>query len=550
MTKIEIPELNWQTELRIIPGWLSLLPPLFAILLALIARQVLVALFVGIWIGALIIYDYNPFAGFLYGLTKYIALAPAEPDKMAIVVFTLTLGGLVGVISKMGGTQGIVLKLSEYASNSQRGQLATWLMGIFIFFDDYTNTLIVGNTMRPLTDKLKISREKLSYLVDSTAAPVATIAIISTWIGFEIGLIDSSFKSLGLTENSYLTFIQTIPYNFYPIFALVLGFSIAWFGRDYGPMLKAERRALNTGQVLRPGATPISSLDSEEISAIEDIDKRWYNGLIPISVVILTTLLGLWFTGLQSLRNSGIDLDSVDFVQYISLVIGASDSYSVLMWGSFLGSLSAILLASTQRLLRLNESIAAWIGGAKAMLLAILILTLAWAIGNICSDLKTADYIIHISEGLLSPYFIPLLSFVIASLISFATGTSFGVMAILMPIVIPIAYLVPQSDPAITLVQQQGIFLSTIASVLAGATFGDHCSPISDTTIMSSMASGADHIDHVRTQLPYALFGGLLSIVIGYIPIGFGVSPYLMLPIGILIILLSVRFLATKIHQA
>jgi Na+/H+ antiporter NhaC len=547
--KIEIPQINWQTDLRIIPGWLSLLPPLVAILLALLARQVLVALFVGIWIGAALIYDYNPITGFFYGLTEYIALAPADPDKMAIIVFSLTLGGMVGVISKMGGTQGIVNILAKYASNSQRGQIVTWLMGIFIFFDDYANTLIVGNTMRPLADKLRISREKLSYIVDSTAAPVANIAIISTWIGFEISLIGNSFQSLGITDNPYLTFFKTIPYNFYPIFALVLGFTIAWFGRDFGPMLKAERRALKTGQVLAPGATPVSSLDAQEIVADKNIEKKWYNGFIPIFVVILTTLLGLWFTGLSALETKGTDLESVGFIHYISLVIGESDSYSVLMWAAFLGSFVAILLAIGQKLLRLDQSIAAWIGGVKAMILAALILTMAWSIGNICTDLKTADYIIHISEGFLSPYFIPLLSFIIASLISFATGTSWGVMAILMPIVIPIAYLVPQADPTIMLSQQQGIFLSTIASVLAGATFGDHCSPISDTTIMSSMASGADHIDHVRTQLPYALFGGILSMVVGYIPIGFGVSPLVMLPVGILIIVLSIRFLAPKVRE-
>jgi Na+/H+ antiporter NhaC len=314
-------------------------------------------------------------------------------------------------------------------------------------------------------------------------------------------------------------------------------------------MLKAERRTLKTGQVLAPGATPVSSLDTQEIVADKNIEKKWYNGFIPIIVVILTTLLGLWFTGLSALRTSSIDFESAGFIQYISLVIGESDSYSVLMWASFLGSVVAILLAIGQKLLRLDQSIAAWIGGVKAMLLAALILTMAWSIGNICTDLKTADYIIYISEGFLSPYFIPLLSFIIASLISFATGTSWGVMAILMPIVIPIAHLVPQADPAITLSQQEGIFLSTIASVLAGATFGDHCSPISDTTIMSSMASGADHIDHVRTQLPYAMLGGILSMVIGYLPIGFGVSPLIMLPIGILIIFLSIRFLAPKVRE-
>ena len=210
----------------------------------------------------------------------------------------------------------------------------------------------------------------------------------------------------------------------------------------------------------------------------------------------------------------------------------------------------AIILAFAQRLLTLHQSIAAWIGGVKAMILAALILTMAWSIGNICSDLKTADFIIHISEGFLSPYFIPLLSFIIAALISFATGTSWGVMAILMPIVIPIAYLVPQaSEYSIPFSQQQGIFLSTIASVLAGATFGDHCSPISDTTIMSSMASGADHIDHVRTQLPYAFLGGIVSMFIGYLPVGFGIDPLIILPLGIVILFMTVRYLGQKVIQ-
>jgi Na+/H+ antiporter NhaC len=375
---------------------------------------------------------------------------------------------------------------------------------------------------------------------------VANVAIISTWIGFEIGLIGDSFHALGITDNPYLVFIKTIPYNFYPLFALTIGFFIAWFTRDFGPMLKAERRAWKTGENLAPGANPISSLDAVEIIPDESVKKRWYNGFIPIAVVILSTLLGLWYTGLASLKAGQADLNSIGFVHYVSLVVGESNSYAVLIWASFLGSFTAILLAAAQRLLSLEKSIAAWVGGVKAMLFAALILTLAWSIGNICQDLRTADYIIRISEGFLSPYFIPVLSFIISALISFATGTSWGVMAILMPIVIPIAYLLPQADPAMTLIHQQNILLSTIASVLAGATFGDHCSPISDTTIMSSMASGSDHIDHVRTQLPYALFGGILSIVVGYIPVAFGISPLFSIISGLIVIILIIRFKGSK----
>lgn len=543
---IKIRNSNFNQSVRVVPGWLSLLPPLLAILLALITRQVLIALFVGIWIGVTIIFEFNPFLGFLYSLTEYISKAPADPDKMSIIVFSLVLGGMVGVISKMGGTQGIVLSLAKYASNRIRGQLVTWLMGVLIFFDDYANTLIVGNTMRPLTDKLKISREKLAYMVDSTAAPVANIAIISTWIGFELSLIGVAFIALGITDNAYITFFKTIPYNFYPIFALITGFTISVTGRDFLSMLKAEKRAAQGKGLLADNAVPLSSFDNQEIVADEDTEKKWYNGIIPIFTVIMTTLLGLWFTGLTNFNQSGLSSADLGLVEYMSKVVGGADSYAVLMWAAFIGSLVAIIMAVAQKLLSLEESITAWIAGIKAMLIAALILTMAWSIGNICIDLKTADYIINITRNFLSPHYIPMIAFIVSALVSFATGTSWGVMAIMMPIVIPMSYLIPHGDATLTVMQQQGIFLSSIASVLAGATFGDHCSPISDTTIMSSMASGSDHIDHVRTQLPYALLGGVISILFGYLPAGFGIHPAISIFVGAVLIVVLIRFWGRK----
>lgn len=535
-------------KFKVIPGWFSLLPPLAAILLALISRQVLIALFAGIWLGTTFIYGYNPFSGFLFSLTDYIGKAPADTERIAILIFSLALGGMVGVISKSGGTQGIVEQISKYASNRRKGQIATWLMGVLIFFDDYANTLIVGNTMRPLTDKLKISREKLSYLVDSTAAPVANIAIISTWIGYELSLINESFQDIGLNQNAYITFFKTIPVNFYPIFALVFGFAVAYFGRDFFSMHKAEQRTARGNGVLREGAVPLADLGSGDLAAKKGAPLRWYNALIPVSMVILTTLLGLWFTGLHGTNLSGKELQNMDTVQYISTIIGNSDSFSVLMWAAFIGGLSAIILAIIQRILSLNEAIMAWIDGVKAMVMAALILTLAWAIGNICADIQTADYVVGLTRDLLSPHWIPTLSFLIAGVIAFATGTSWGTMAILTPIVIPLGYQLPALDPGISEAAAGGIFLSAIASILAGATFGDHCSPISDTTIMSSMASGADHIDHVRTQLPYAFIVGGISILFGYIPVGYGVPGWIMLIIGISLILLLVRFAGKKVE--
>jgi Na+/H+ antiporter NhaC len=541
---IRVPALNYKKPIRVLPAWLSILPPVLAILLAFLTRQVLLALFFGILTGATLMHGYNPFAGFLYGLSGYIVQAPAEPDKMSILIFSLVLGGMVGVLSRMGGLKTLVDTITPYASNPRYGQLVTWLLGILIFFDDYANTLIVGNTMRPLTDKLKISREKLSYLVDATAAPVANIAIISTWIGFEIGLLDSGFKNLGISQNAYLTFIQTIPYNFYPLLALWFGFLISVMGRDFGSMLRAERRAKYTGALIAPTAQPLTAFD--DIAAVDIAASRlaWYHGLIPILSVILITFGGLWYTGYTQILQQHRDITALGFLESVSTIIGQSDPFSVLLWASFTGSIIAIVIACTKKVLSVDKAITAWISGIKAMLPAALILTLAWSIGQICSDIKTAEYIIEISKTFISLPFLPLLTFITAAIISFATGTSWGVMAILMPIVIPLAHhhITIASDAS-----AQGIFLSTIAAVLAGATFGDHCSPISDTTVMSSMAASADHMDHVRTQLPYALFVGVISMLIGYIPVGLGIPWWISLFFAGLAILLTIRFFGKKI---
>ncbi len=537
---IRVGETILERQIRVIPGVLSLLPPLLAILLALITHQVIIALFFGVWLGVSFIYNYNFLEGFLHTLDTYLIQALANPDHVFIVLFTLILGGMVGVISKAGGTQGIVDLLARYARDARRGQLATWAMGVLIFFDDYANTLIVGNTMRPLTDRLRISREKLSYLVDSTAAPVANIAIISTWIGYEISLISQSLGPLGVKDNPYILFIRTIPFNFYPIYALALGFFLAILLRDFGPMYRAELRTRQTGEVLGASATPLADLATVEVLAEEEIPRRWLNAMIPILVVIVTVTVGLFYTGRQSIDPQ--QLEGRSLIGRLSLIVGHADSFSVLMWASFMGSVTAIVLALAQRLLTLAKAIDAWVQGIRSMIMAGIILTLAWSIGEICQQLYTADYVVGLTRQLITPHWLPLITFFTAGAISFATGTSWGTMAILMPIAIPLAYKFPLSHPGIDAAHATGLLLSTTAAVLAGATFGDHCSPISDTTIMSSMASGADHVDHVRTQLPYAGAAALVASVLGYIPVGFGISNWVCLPLGILSLFLIVRF--------
>jgi Na+/H+ antiporter NhaC len=526
-------------RLRTIPGILTILPPLIAIILAIVTRQVIVSLFIGIWLGATFIYGYNPFSALLKTVDHYAVRAASDPGHVSIIMFSLLLGAMVGVISKSGGTRGIVEAAKSFATSSRRGQLATWIMGVAIFFDDYANTLIVGNTMRPITDRLKISREKLSYVVDSTAAPVVSLAVISTWIGYEVGLIGDSFAALGITQSPYLAFIKSIPFRFYPIFALVLGFAIAMSGRDFGPMLKAETRARTLGKPSSDKAVPLADFDSPTLSPDEGVKARWYNAAVPILTVIVVTLVGLYVSGKAAVEPS--QEKAASFYE----IVGQADTYASLMWASFLGCLAAILLAVGQRILSLKRAMEAWLSGIRSMLLAIIILILAWSIGAVCYELHTADFVVKSVSGSLSPFMVPAVTFLVSAAVSFATGTSWGTMAIIMPIAVPLSYklsLQAGLDPN----QQHVILMGGISSVLAGAVFGDHCSPISDTTIMSSMASACDHVDHVKTQLPYALLAGLTGIVIGDIPSAFGLSPWMSLFAGAVIILLFLRLFARR----
>ncbi len=514
---------------RVVPGWLSIVPPLLAIALALIFRQVLISLFAGVWIGAFFLYDYNLFTGLLRTLDTYVIGSLADPDHAAIILFSMTLGGMVGILAKSGGTQGIVNLLRKRALDYRKGQIASWTMSLLMFFDDYANVLLVGNTMRPFTDRLRISREKLAYLVDASAAPVVSLFFISTWIGFEVGLLDAAINSLGLDRNAYITFLQSTPFRFYSIFSIVFVFFIAWTGRDFGPMLAAEKRAREKGEVLREGSTPLMDKEMTEMVAAEVEHPRWYNGLVPIIVVILAVIGGLFYSGWQNLEP--------DQAATLSNILGSANSYHVLMWAAFMGSVTAAGMVLFQRLLTLQETLDAWIQGLKSMVVAMTILVSAWAIGEITVDLKTADYIIFGTQDILSPHLIPMLTFLIAAFTGFSTGSSWGTMAILYPLVIPLSLAAGAQLPAGT---GETIFLGTIASVLSGSVFGDHCSPISDTTIMSSMSAGCDHIDHVKTQIPYAVTVMLVAAAVGYLPTGFGVPFWITVPIGLVLVVLPV----------
>jgi Na+/H+ antiporter NhaC len=532
-----------ETELRTIPGWLSIVPPLAAIALALLFKDVLIALFLGVFLGALFLYQWNPLTAFARSIDSFVLPALADTDHASIIVFSTLLGGMVGLISKSGGTLGIVDRLAPFATTARRGQVATWLMGLFIFFDDYANTLIVGSTMRPITDRLRVSREKLAYIVDATAAPVASIVPISTWIGFEIGLIAAAFNEIGLPYNAYTTFIASIPYRFYPILALVLGFTIAFSCRDFGPMLRAERRASSTGKVLADDAVPLADYGASALTPPDGTPRRAFNAILPILTVVGVTILGLYATG-----SAGLDrADHPETGEWLREVFANANSYTTLMWASLAGVTVALLLPLAQRILTVRQATDGMVEGFKAMLLAMVVLTLAWSLGGVAGELHTADYVVRLTEGVLSPHWLPVLVFLLSAAISFATGTSWGTMGILMPLVIPISHGLSLAAGHPVGTDSYYVFLlGTISSVLAGSVWGDHCSPISDTTILSSMGSGCDHIAHVKTQLPYAFSVGVLGMLLGDIPTAYGLSPWLSIGVGSAVIVGGVLWLGKR----
>jgi len=510
-------------ELKWLPGWVSLLPPLIAIVLAIALKEVVASLFFGVWLGAFFFAGLNPLAAVWRTIDRFIVPALADADHVSILVFSLLLGGMVGLMSRSGGTRGIVDTLRPLSTNPRRAQLATWLAGLAIFFDDYANTLLVGNTFRPITDRVHVSREKLAYIVDSTAAPVAAIVFVSTWVGYEISLIGDALAiaaeqpgvapqvAADLTSASPFTvFLHSIPYLFYPILAIVMVGLLVVTQRDFGPMLSAERRARRGEGLYRDGASLLADTTDQTMEPKEGVPGRWYNAAVPVLTVIVVVVLGLYFDGRAS-AGSGSLWD----------VLGAADPFKALLWGSLAGCLVAIGLSVGQRILSLEEAINAWLGGVRALALAAVILTLAWSLGEVTAALGTATYLTQILSDTLMPALLPALVFVAAALIAFATGTSWATMAILFPLVVPLSVALGGG------VGFEGgghytLTLGAISSVLAGSIFGDHCSPISDTTVMSSLASACDHVDHVRTQLPYALVVALVALLLGDLATAFG----------------------------
>ena len=559
-------------------GLYVLLPAAVAILLAIFTRQVVPAIFLGVLAGAYMLVpclandhafadQYSIIAGFRLAVETYVLGAVLDPYHMKIIIFTLMIGFTVGVIGVNGGTAGMVNLVAGKTESPRRGALTAWAAGLVVFFDDYANTMIVGPTMRSVFDKLRLSRAKLAYIVDSTAAPVASLALIGTWVGMEVGYINDGLTEVaaagapeflmtdsGQIMNGMQAFICSLPYRFYPILALFLVFLTALTGRDFGPMKKSESRAIS-----KVDTPPVStSEDGEPGRRSDDLQPRWWLGLAPILMLVGATITVLVVSGYRSEDTVAV-MNAVGpdgtlswaakpWWERASEIIGNGDSYTSIYYGAFLAALTAVVLTLLARAGSVRNAADAGLDGMARMFPAVVILVLAWALSSVQQHLQLGDIVSErLSNAGYAAQWLPLSVFISSALISFATGSSWGTIGIMCPATVVIAVRLIAPEASLDTAAAQSLFYASVGSVLAGSVFGDHCSPISDTTVLSSIASGCPHEEHVWTQIPYAVVAAVAAMGLGDVMCSVYKQPwYLGLGAGAVFLLLFIFIVGRK----
>jgi tetracycline resistance efflux pump len=502
----------------------SLIPPALAILMVILTRQVLISLGAGIIAGALLLHDFSISATFkeIGTIIKghFISDGALNEWNVYILLFLLILGMMTSIISMAGGSRAFGEWAISKVKTRRGAQILTVVFGLVIFIDDYFNSLAVGNVSRPITDRHRISRAKLAYYLDSTAAPVCVISPVSSWGAYIIGIIGTILATHEITNiSAFSAFIQIIPMNFYAVFALVMVFAVAYFQLDFGPMRKHEERALATGEVVDPEKKGAIGQGIK----LEESDKGKVGDLVwPIVLLIAATVGFMFYTGIENVRG----LEEATAVTLLS-IFENTDVPKSLLYGGLIGLTAAILffLPKKMGVSALGRGLGR---GVQSMMGAVTILLFAWTIISIIDSLGTGKYLAGLVDQHMNLAYLPLVLFVLSGLMAFATGTSWGTFGVMLPIAAEIA--------ASTNVE---LMLPVLAAVLAGSVFGDHCSPISDTTILSSTGAGSHHIDHVMTQLPYSLIAAGIS-AIGYLALGLTGSVWIGLIVSLAILVISI----------
>ena len=508
--------------------WYSVLPPLIAITLAVITTRLFLSLGVAVGMGLLLALGQQKLSiqSFFSEVVWFVRAVTVGNDGIDlfnfwVILFVLFMMSMISVVIASGGIGSAISLLSYLAKGPRTTQLITALMGTAIFIGDYSNAMLVGPTMRPITDKYKVCREKLAYIVDSTSAPIAGLAFVSTWIGYEVGLFNSVAETIGLDSDGYSMFFDALPFRFYCILTILFVIVNAISGRDYGMMRRAQKRAKDTGNVSEPDAKVMGGINVD--SDFEKISTQILSAFIPLIMLFGLILGGLWVDG----QGSGSIFSLTSWRDALS----NANNVKILASAAISSFVASIICARIFSKRTYSEILTAAKEGLSGALLPIAIILCAWGIKASCDKLMTGQYISSLLSDVVSPLWFPALVFIVASLTSFATGTSWGTMAILIPTAIPVAFVLDGDVYGITTI-------ICLGAVLDGAIFGDHCSPISDTTILSAIVSSCDPMHHVRTQMPYALTVAVIALLCGYLPAALGLPSYIGILIGLGVIVL------------
>ena len=481
-------------------------------------------MFAGLFAGTLIMSNWNPFAGAALALEQ---IATNMADNVILLLFTLFMGVGISFIWRLGGSLALAEAAKRRFKKRRSVCLGTWGLGMLCSVNDCLVAAVDGNVFRDICKDYKISSEKFSYVLDSTAAPAAAF-FISDWIAYQIGMISQGLDAAGIDSITPMgAYIKSLPFNMYSIFTLLFVGMLMYTGRDYGPMLKAEVRALTTGQFTKPNAHPMLNV-GHELGEPKRTKPMIRSFVLPIVVTFAIIIFGIIYTGMTNPDRAGTDFMSI---------LDACDAQLALYWGSFGMAVTGITVALFSKILTFEDTMSTIVDGFKLMSLTGAILVMAWSLAAVTKSMGLGDFVAATVGGSVPVGLLPVLVLVCSIIIAFATGTSWGTFGILIPITMAIF---PLEDP---------LGIICISACMAGAVCGDHCSPISDTTIMASAGAQCDHVNHVATQLPYAISCAVISFL-SYVAAGllvhFGAPGILALPIGIVMMLVFLTFLKAK----
>lgn len=528
-------------------GAITIVPTVLAVVLAFVTHNVLFSLLIGFLSGVLILGVVNSNSLLQLPLNLVLALLNSikdvvlDKDNIEVLLLCFAVGGMIEVVRASGGFEALAIKLANVINSPRKANLVTSILGCLVFFDDYATTLIVGPIMKPITDRVKVSREKLSFIIDSTSAPVSGIALISSWIAVEIISIQKGLEIVGSNTNGFSLFVNSIPFCFYCLFAISFVFINSLIGKDFGPMLKAEQRALRGQTVSEESKKYDEDIQVKHVK--KDMNKKIFVSVGSIALLTAFAIISFYIDGKNVAIKNGTLMANAkfSFESFISIISNA-DTVGLITISALVSAIFAVIIGSGLQLFTLKESTRSWLTGVRKIGDEVIMLVIAWCLASTVRQLGTTYFVAEIISANVSAIFVPVLIFVSCCVISCASG-SFGCMFVVMPLAIPLAYRVISIGCGIN---NEIYLLICVGSVVAGSIFGDHCSPVTDCTILAASGAGCSTMEHCYSQLPYTLVNCAISIICGIILTCLGVNVLVALAIGIICQILVLLIIGKK----